>query len=198
MAPPIPLIEPDSVRVGDTWQWQKVLNDYPANQGWSLTYYFRKGDAQFSVACTIATDGVSFLAYAGPATTAAYRPGRYQYQARVANGTDSYVILDGQLLVEPDPAAAGGQDPRSRARKIIAALEAAMLRRAGGRVHVVIDGQAVQFDTQAELIRAKTYWEGVLEAEVNRYRIAQGLGSKRTIRARLGTSLSGIAWWRQT
>lgn len=183
--PPIPTIEPETVRIGDTWQWQKQLSEYPANQGWSLTYYFRKGDAQFQIAATVATDGVSFLAYAAPATTGALRPWRYRYQARVTNGTDAYVILDGELLAEPDPAAQGGQDTRSRARRIIAALESAMLRRAGGRVHVVIDGQAVQFDTQGDLIRAKTYWEGVLEAEVNKYRIAQGLGSKRTIRARV-------------
>lgn len=198
MAPPIPLIEPESARIGDTWQWQKVLNDYPANQGWTLTYYFRKGDAQFSIACTVATDGVSFLAYVAPATTAAYRPGRYQWQARVANGTDSYVVLEGEIVAQPDPAATGGQDPRSEARRIIVDLKAAMRRRAGGRVHVMIDGQAVQFDTQADLIRALTYWNGVLEEEINKYRIQQGLGSKRTIRARLGTSLSGIAWWRQT
>jgi hypothetical protein len=197
MAPPIPTIEPDSVRLGDTWQWQKTLSDYPANQGWGLTYYFRKGDAQFSIACTIATDGMSFLAYVAPGTSGAYRPGRYQWQARVANGTDSYVILDGQLRVDPDPAAAGGQDPRSRARKIIEELEKASLRRAAGRIHVVIDGQAVQFDTQADLIRALSYWRGVLESEVNKYRISQGLGSLRTIRARVGAMWNGDPWWRQ-
>jgi hypothetical protein len=187
MTVPVPTTEPDEAVIGDSWHWTRSMPTFPANAGWSLTYFFKKADASFQIACTTATDGQSFDAYAAPATTAALRPGRYNYQGRVTNGTDSFVVDDarGELLVLPDPAAVGALDARSQAKLVVEQLKALSLRRAGGRVHVVIDGQAIQFDTQADIMRALTYWEGRLEAETNKYRIAKGMGSLRTIRTRV-------------
>lgn len=183
MPAPIPTTEPRSLQAGDTWQWTKTLSDYPTSAGWALTYYFKNEESSFSIACTVTN--AQFQARVDPVTSATYRPGRYHYLARVSNGTDSYIVVEDNLDVAPDPSTGGALDPRTHAQKVVAALMKLAERRAGGRQHVTIDGVSLMFDTQADIIRAITYWEGRVESEQNAYRIKKGKGSLRTIRTRL-------------
>ena len=178
----IPLTEPAQLLVGDTWTWQVTYSDYPAGV-WTLTYYFKKHDFSFNVVA--GAQGLDFLVGVAPATNAPYRPGRYRWTARVTDGTNSYTIAQGETDLILDPASVGNQDFRTTAKKIVDALTELALRRAGGRHVVSIDGINMQFDTQIDIIKARSYWEGVLENEQNAYRIAKGLGSLRTIRIRM-------------
>jgi hypothetical protein len=183
VSPPIPTTEPRSLKAGDTWQWNKFFSDYPPSDGWTLTYFFKKEDASFSIVCTVTNN--QYLARVDPATSGTYKPGRYKYQARVSTAIDSFIVVEDEVEVLPDPATSGALDSRTKAQKIVAALTELALRRAGGRQHVTIDGVSMMFDTQADIIKAKTYWDGVVESEQNAYRIKKGLGSRRTIRMRL-------------
>jgi len=178
----IPLIEPTKLLIGDSWQWQVTYSDYPAPT-WALTYYFKKADFNFSVVTT--ATGQSFLATVLPAANSPYRPGRYRWVGRVTDGVNSYTVAQGETELLLDPALVGNQDFRTTAAKIVEALTTLALRRAGGRHQVVIDGISMVFDTQIDIIKAKSYWEGVLENEQNADRIAKGLGSLRTIRVRM-------------
>jgi hypothetical protein len=38
MAAQIPTCEPDKITAGDTATWIKTLQDFPASEGWTLTY----------------------------------------------------------------------------------------------------------------------------------------------------------------
>ena len=65
----IPTSEPDSLRIGDTWQWRREdLFDYPAS-AWTLIYYFRNATSHFDV--TASADGSYFAVTVAKATTAA-------------------------------------------------------------------------------------------------------------------------------
>jgi hypothetical protein len=178
----IPLIEPRQLLIGDTWQWQVTNGNYPANL-WTLTYYFKKHDYSFSVVA--AASNLDFLVTVLPATNAPYRPGKYRWVSRVTDGTNVYTWLQGQTELLLDPAQIGNHDFRTTAAKIVEELKKLALRRSGGRHQVSIDGILMVFDTHIDIIKAKSYWEGVLENEQNADRIAKGLGSLRTIRVRM-------------
>jgi hypothetical protein len=179
----IPLIEPRQLLIGDTWEWQVTNGDYPANL-WTLTYYFKKHDYNFSIVA--GTSNLDFLVNVPPATNGPYRPGIYRWISRVVDGTgNTFTWLQGQTELLPDPSTVGNHDFRTTAAKIVKELEQLALRRSGGRHQVSIDGILMVFDTHIDIIKAKSYWEGVLENEQNADRIKKGLGSLRTIRVRM-------------
>lgn len=179
-----PTKEPEQVIAGNTWQWTRSLADY-APGTWTLTYYFEKSDAAFSVACT-ALNG-NHYANVAPATTSGVRPGIYRYVGRVTNGTDSFTPdeVQGQIEVLIDPAAAGTRDVRSDTQKYLDALMKARIRLAEGRREVTVDGYAVKFASLTEIDGAISRAREEVRSEINRDRIAKGLGSRRTIRTTL-------------
>lgn len=179
----IPQIEPTSLLIGDTWTWQRTFGDYPAPT-WTLTYYFKKADYNFSVICTAV--GQTFQATVLPAANATFRPGSYRWTAVVSDGAGNrYTLFEGETVVLVDPAAVGNVDYRTTAQKIVEACYAAALSRAPGRQTVSIDGITMVFESAADAIRKQTYWQGIVESEQNADGIAKGLGSKRTIRIRM-------------
>ncbi|WP_341761055.1 hypothetical protein [Candidatus Tisiphia endosymbiont of Thecophora atra] len=42
--------EPTSFSAGETVEWRRYLNKYPANEGWNLSYSFRNYTTSFDVA----------------------------------------------------------------------------------------------------------------------------------------------------
>jgi hypothetical protein len=180
----IPLTEPDSLRIGDTWTWIKTLPDYPSTL-FTQTYYFKKSDQNFSIVCT--PIGIDHQATVTAATNANYRPGKYRWTSRVVETAtgNAYTVFEGETEVLRDPSAVGNWDFRTTAQKIVAELTELSRRRAGGRHQVSIDGINMVFDNQADIITALSYWGAVVENEQNADRIAKGLGSKRNIRIRM-------------
>ncbi len=98
---------------------------------------------------------------------------------------NAYTWNEGETELVLDPAQVGNVDFRTTAAKVVEELTRLALRRAGGRHQVSIDGISMIFDTHIDIIKAKSYWEGVLENEQNADRIKKGLGSLRTIRVRM-------------
>jgi hypothetical protein len=140
MTAPVPSREPDKLSAGTTWTWRRDdLSDYPANGGWSLSYAFAMLGAQFVVnGGMVVASGASFLVTVPVATTSPIVPGTYTWGARVADGGGNvYEAGRGRLLVLPSLVA--GADPRTHARKVLDAIEAA------------IEGRASRTDLQYEI-----------------------------------------------
>lgn len=175
--------EPEEVIVGDTWTWSRSFSDYPASQGWVLTYYVKNDTQSFQISCT--ANGNDHVATMSAANSAALVPGTYRYWARISLSGTSYTVAQGELKLLPNPAAQGAYDFRTTATRIVDALEQLALRRAGGRQQVTVDGIAMVFDTQADIIKALGYWRQQVANEQQADRIAKGLGSRRTIRVRM-------------
>lgn len=173
---------PSSLIAGDTWVWQRALSDYPAGT-WTATWHFEKKGSAFSVSAGVS--GTTHTATVAAATTATYRPGRYNWSLRVSAAGESYVVERGQLVVEVDPAAAGSYDGRSTAEKVVEHLEALALKRSiSGQTSVSIDGVSMTFDSMADVIRSLNFWRQELAAEQK----AAGVipGGRRTFRVRFG------------
>lgn len=101
--PQIPFEEPDEVIQGDSWIWTIRDRTYPANLGWTLTYYFA-GASVFTIPTTTDVDGVSFDINYPPLLTALVKPGSYTYRGRFSNATlgASFTSRQGTVEVLPD------------------------------------------------------------------------------------------------
>tara|TARA_B110000014_G_scaffold220415_1_gene176458 strand:- start:6172 stop:6381 length:210 start_codon:yes stop_codon:yes gene_type:complete len=61
--------EPEKLTSGVTWEWNKTLSDYPANESWYLTYYLRKNGAT-ATSFTGPPDGATHSIVVSASTTA--------------------------------------------------------------------------------------------------------------------------------
>ena len=123
MAHTVPTVVPDILRAGDTATWRRTLADYPASDGWVLSYILVKIGAQISI--TAAASGADHLVSVAPATTSGWIPGVYAWQERVTLAGAIYTISTGSLeILASFAAATTGLDARSHAQKTLAALEA--------------------------------------------------------------------------
>lgn len=123
MTPPIPWGEPASAVAGDTWKWQRSVPDYPASDGWALTYRFR-GIGTLDVLATTNMDGASFLVTAAASATGRLPEGSYEWTARVSNGTETYTVDSGRLAVLADFAAVAGGARQPHIERALALVEA--------------------------------------------------------------------------
>lgn len=184
MAATIPTIEPTAPRAGDSWQWTRALPDYPASS-WTLTYTAWNATAAFSLVATAAADGSTHSIRATPAATAAHSAGRYDWVARVSDGTDTFTVATGIWRILP--AVGSAQDSRSHARKMLDAINALLEGRASdGDLDVVRTGigdHATQYDPAA-LIKLRQQYAAAVASEDSAAALARGDQSGRIIRTR--------------
>ena len=120
---------PLSLTAGDRWTWTDSLSDYPATL-WTLTYYFR-GPTSLAAAVGVAS-GTDHVVTVAAATTAALKPGVYDWQARanlILTVTTIATVAIGRLTVAPNLAAAA-VDYRSFNVRVTEALQATIENRA--------------------------------------------------------------------
>ena len=123
MAHTVPTAVPASLRAGDTATWLRSLADYPASDGWVLSYVMVKSGAQIAITAT--ASGADHLTEVDAATTAAWAAGTYSWQERATLAGKVYTTDTGTLaIVASFSAAVGGLDARTHAEKTLAALEA--------------------------------------------------------------------------
>lgn len=140
---------PQSLVAGDLWEWTDSLSDYPAGT-WTLVHHFR-GPQSFSVTAT--TDGTNHQSSVAASTTAEYRPGVYDWIARVTSGTDIYTVATGRLTVAPNLATAK-YEHRSFWQRVLDELEPVILGRAStDQLSMSIAGRSLQRMSWDELLK---------------------------------------------
>lgn len=130
MAAPISYTEPATVIAGDTAKWQKYLPDYQASDGWSLTYTFVNAAVRFTV--TASALGADHLVNVSAATTGGWATGTYDWRAQVSKDGEVFTVGSGRLTVQASFSTA--TDGRSRARRMLEAVEAVLEGRASSAV----------------------------------------------------------------
>lgn len=159
---------PAQLTAGDTWAWTRSFADYPAPT-WVATVYFVKADGSFEASASASGSDHAFSIPA--ATTAGYAAGRYKWTVRVSDGTDAHVIEEGWVDVLADPASSGNYDPRSRARRLLDAVQATLENKATvDQQAMSLGGRSISRIPLPELLQ----WEDKLKAQVS----AEEAGSK--------------------
>ena len=130
MAATVPTVEPDFLFQGDTLTFQKSLTDYPATDGWSLSYYFVATDGSgkaFNFSAS--SSGNNFLV---STPTSGFEIGTYQGRAKVTKDGESFTVWQGTIEILPNLEQGG--DLRSHARKTLDNIEAVIEGRANSTI----------------------------------------------------------------
>jgi hypothetical protein len=188
MAIEIPTTEPARVRAGDTVTWRKSLADYPATAGWTLYYRLINSTAKFDITTT--ADGADHLVSVAKATSATYTAGDYSLIAWVANGTERVTLDPSRITVLPDLAAvsAAGYDGRSQAKKMLDAIDAALLSLSSGERLAVVEaevaGRRLKYNFEG-LMKLRNLYSAQVQAEINAERASLGLGGRNKLNVRI-------------
>lgn len=157
----VPTTEPVSIRAGDFLTWTKTLSDYPANDGWVLSYTLINASAKITI--TASASGADHLVSVAAATSAGYTAGSYSWMSRVTKGTEIYTVDTGSMQILPNLAALTTFDGRSHAKVMVEAIEAAIQGRASSvQLRMAINNRSIEYLSPTELIK----WLSFYRAEV--------------------------------
>jgi hypothetical protein len=165
----IPTKEPEAIVAGDTVKWTRnCIWDYPASEGWQLSYYLRvPNKTPISIAApeiTALGDGFSVVVPA--ATSAVWTPGQYKWAAFVTKGEERYGVGTGVMLIKPNLATTTPIDDRSHVQKVYEALCAVIENRAtADDQSYTIGGRSLTRMNIDELERWKTTYGNRLARE---------------------------------
>ena len=181
---------PATLQIGDTWEWDDSLSDYPAPT-YTLKYALRKYGLSI-INITASADGTDHAVSVAAATTAGYVAGDYSWSAFVETGSgdslERYTVGSGTTKLLPALfAAKSTDDNRSHAQKMLDAIEATMEGRAShAELSLTVNGKAIQYFKPAELIQWRSFYRSEVQKEKQEERIAQGLGTGKRILTRFG------------
>lgn len=188
MAIEIPTTEPARVRAGDTVTWRKSLGEYPATAGWTL--YYRLINATAKIDITSTASGADHLVSVPKATTDDWVAGDYVLVAWVADGTDRVSLPGGRITVQPDLAAvsAAGYDSRTQAKKMLDAIDAALLSLSSGERLAVVEaevaGRRLKYNIDG-LMKLRNLYAAQVRAEEATERAQAGLAPRNKINVRI-------------
>lgn len=179
----VPTTEPTEFRSGDTVKWTRSLSDYPASDGWSLSYVFINADRKMSVAAT--ADGDDFAVTITATVSSGYAAGRFSWVAYVTKATERYTIDNGTVDVLANLSAQSMSDTRSHARKVLDAIEAVLEKRATlDQENYTHNGLSIARTPVADLLVLRDRYRWDVRQEDNAERLRRGLGSNTVIRTR--------------
>jgi hypothetical protein len=189
MAATIPNTEPTEITAGDTASWTRSLSNYPADEGWVLSYAFLKEGEGQQILITGTDDGGDHLVELTPATTQLWLAGTYNgqgYVTKTATG-ERHRIWSGQLVVVPDFVTAGQIDTRSKARIILDFIENSWEKVGSGQIaRTTVGSVSFEFRSIDDLIKGRDYWLARVTEEET---IAAG-GTRKMILARFRSPTS--------
>jgi hypothetical protein len=169
----IPSNEPQRLRAGDTWEWTKRLDQYPADQ-WTLKYFLRAVSAAGSgtidiVAAQDPNDGTLHHITVAALTTAPLAVGEWSWMAACfdkATGLLRYTIEMGTVFVDVNlQVAAAGVDGRTHNQKMYDAIVAALEKRVTkGEESYQINGRSLKHLSPKEL----EDWKGIYANRVRK------------------------------
>lgn len=164
---------PASIQAGDTITWRRELPQYPASDGWVLSYRIINAGNRIDVVAT--ADADAHLVTISAATTGSYVAGQYTAVEYVTRGTDRHTLGSGTITVLQDLAAmSAGYDARGEAQRALDDLRAALRRWLSSQGQVQeyeIAGRRMRF-ASAQEINSRI---ALAEREVLREQAASGM-----------------------
>lgn len=180
----IPTTEPLAVVAGDTVRWTRTLPDYPAGDGWVLSYTLLNASAKISIASTASGDDHAVNVAA--TTTDDWAAGDYTWRATVARAGDVFTVATGVMAVLPSFAVAT-LDTRTFAAKALAAVEAYLADSNNlGAASYQIAGRQLSRYSLPDLLATRDRLKAEVQREEQARRVAAGLPDGRRVYVRFG------------
>jgi hypothetical protein len=183
MAANTPTTEPTALIAGDTAKWLKTLTDYPASEGWTLSYSLVSAANRINFSASASGD--LYLVAVPAATTSVWVSGSYEWRAQVSKSGEVFTVATGSILVQPSFGSA--VDNRSHARKALTNIEA-YLENAGNlsAASYEIAGRKLQRINLPELLAMRDKYKGEVAREEAAANVGRGLPDRRRIMVRFG------------
>ncbi len=180
----IPTIEPATVNAGDTVRWRRALPDYPASDGWVLTYTLLNASGRITI--TASAQGDDHLVNVPAGTTADWPAGDYAWRAQVSRAGEVYTVAEGRMTVRPS-FAASTLETRSLARRALEAVEAYLADPNNiAAAQYEIAGRQLRRYTLPELWAHRDRLRLEVLREEQAERLAAGLPDRRRVLVRFG------------
>lgn len=177
----IPTTEPAAVTAGDSLSWSITLADYPASDGWALSYALISPTAKIAIAS--AASGADHLVAVTAAISAAWGAGIYDWQAYVTKTTARVTVRSGRMTVLPNFSAA--TPSKTTARQLLDAVNAALLGTGTLTQRMLeINGKRIERHSPADLLAMRSRLMHEVAGEEAAARIAAGLDSGNTLLVR--------------
>lgn len=178
----IPVNEPLSIRSGNTVKWRKSLSDFPANDGWALTYVLTlQSDFSKRLSKAAVQDSADFVTTLTAADTAALPAGTYNLFGSVSKSGERYDVFAGTIEIKPDLAALTTGDHRSDIKRKLDAIEAAIEGKATvDQLSLSINGRSITRYSLAEMLVLRDRLKADYQKELQAERFGQtGINSRR-------------------
>jgi hypothetical protein len=184
---------PSTLRAGDTIEWDEVVTDYPASDGYTLAFVLSRY-GQSLITITAAADGDDYAITILPAVTRLWVAGIYSWMAYVYKTggtpvviTEKYTLEHGQVTILPDiTQATTASDLRSVAKKTLDEIETVIQAKAanGDISGYSIAGRSATKYSWEEIIKMRSFFLEEYRRECEAEDIARGLDSPRRIGVR--------------
>ena len=170
--------EPSEFRAGDTVEWTKddLTADYPASDGWSLTYHLRNATSKIDFAGV--ANGDVFDVTLESSATATYAAGTYRAIGRVNKGAVLKTVWTGTIVILADLGEDVFIDDRRHAEKVLDAIELVIEGRATkDQQSYTIGNRSLSRIPMKELIEFREFYRTEVARLKREERLKQGLGS---------------------
>lgn len=164
---------------GDTLRFLTSVPDYPATDGYTLTYRLVRRDAAGTVITIVASaSGADYDVNELPATTAGWAAGKYTWAAYAEKALERHTVDQGEIEIKADPGVVTAPyDNRTHAAKVLASIEAVLEGRAAvDQQELTIAGRSLKLTPVADLIKLRQLYKNEVRAEEAAARVAAGLG----------------------
>jgi len=186
----LPIVQRSSVNVptvwnaGDTLKWDVSIPDYPATEGWTLTYEVKSRNDHIAT-ITASASGADYTVTVPAATSAGYAIGHHHYRAYVTKGSERFTVDSGDLEIVKDFEDSGNYDDRTHAEIVLDAVESVIEGRATkDQESYTIAGRSLSRTPVEDLLMLRDRYKTEVRREERADRVARGLGSGSKIRTR--------------
>lgn len=174
----LPTYVPTEITIGETIEFEKDFDDFPADEEWIITYYFRGAGPGFDVAGT--ADGTIHVFTIAAATTVNMVAGRYDYQALAVKGSEKHLVDEGVVTAKASLAVIATNttyDGRSKNKKILDAIDDLMQGKAAldqqkYLIATGVTGFTSQHEAEriqpSELLALRKYYASLVRSENRR------------------------------
>lgn len=176
MPVPIANTEPTTITAGDSATWTQSVSDFPATDGYTLTYALQ-GPGQYTFAATAI--GSDYSITISPEITVTWTPGTYVWTAFVSKTGERRTVGHGALIVLPNPITTLA---KSHAQTALELINAALIGRIPrGLENTNIDGQELSRIPLMQLHSLRDKYRREVIMEQSAARSAAGISPRRTI-----------------
>lgn len=188
--------EPAIITQGETVKFTKITPDYPAKDGWSLTYSIR-GNGQ-SISFSSVADGSNHSITVTAATTAAWLPAEYRLQgfAVSQDGSEKHEIYDEGLTIRENLSTAQSDDSQlTHAQRMLNSIEEQLEQCAKNiLLETDVEGTKILRERRAELLKLRQAYKHERQGEIEAANARAGRPTSRKIHSRFNVMPGGNAF----